>query len=495
LLINARPEFDMAIDAQKLRSHPAATEFLRAPSRSTPLAPRLQLKNPPPLTVAPYNVFLLHHGADGDWIAQLAHCLRSTRSGNSYNPLSLAVVNEDSWTSALLDATRSTTVKQTVIIVISKPMLRDGKYLSESIADVFKGLAAAGKRVVTILKDNVTIPPSLRLSEWFDFRNENQFEDSVSELTTFLSQNCSQSTRPYSLGVIPAKERILSNLFPVVEVPKFVFSYETSFKSDSEVAAVCAEAGPLPFLLKNRRIYMMECLSPNSPFAGAVAAWDTRRQEDFTQWFSDRERSAWGIEMLNKLFRRHAWKRGLRWDISTNQFFFPRNKPKSIWWEIGGQTVSREVTAPHTEWISLENDARAEVQYGWKHQSVRADFLNVRGNLYLCLEQCWMLTKLDSKTPATTQPVAPVFPVSQSPKRNGQILRSWRFWSTVLSKGHNEIRINTGQAPVRTRLTPMSGFTQFGISSDCTDYDQLMQDAMDEDLLMPELKTADYVIR
>ncbi|HTC65136.1 MAG TPA: hypothetical protein VK709_20010 [Candidatus Saccharimonadales bacterium] len=205
------------------------------------------------------------------------------------------------------------------------------------------------------------------------------------------------------------------------------------------------------------------------------------------QWFSNPESAEWGIELLNKLFRRHAWKRGLHWDSTTNQFFFPRNKPKSIWWKIGEQTVAREVTAPHMGWIDLENEVRAEIQYGWKHQSVRADFVKVQGNIFFRLQPGWLLTKLDSKTPAMTQHVAASFSGQQSQKRNGQILRSWRFWSTVLAKGHHEIRINTGQAPVRTRLTPISGFTEFGISTDRLNYDQMMQTAMEDDLLIPSL--------
>ena len=138
-------------------------------------------------------------------------------------------------------------------------------------------------------------------------------------------------------------------------------------------------------------------------------------------------------------------------------------------------------------WVELENETRAEVQYGWKHQSIRAGFVQVSGNLFLHMEPSWLLTALDGKTPATTRPVGPVFPGSRQPERNGQVLRSLRFWSAVLAKGHHEIRINTGQAPIRAKLTPLSGLTQFGIPSDQMDYDQLMLAEMEDDLLMPAL--------
>jgi hypothetical protein len=145
------------------------------------------------------------------------------------------------------------------------------------------------------------------------------------------------------------------------------------------------------------------------------------------------------------------------------------------------------VIAPHRGWIQLENQAKAEVQYGWGHQSIRAGFVRVSDNLFLRLEPSWLLTELDGKTPAITHPVRPVFSGPQQGERNGQVLRSLRFWSAVLAKGHHEIRINAGQHPVRIKLTPLSGFTQFGFPEDQMDYDQLMLAESEDDLLMPAL--------
>jgi hypothetical protein len=477
----------MATDTEKFRVQNAATGSVRASLSPTSTPHFLQARNTELSTIDACDFFLFHHSADSFWSTKLADCVRGVRLGDRNLRLSVANLNAVPGTSALLGAVRNMPKGRLLAIVASKTLLREDEYSSKKIMDVLREIAASGRQIVTILKDNVTVPPALRLGEWFDFRNENYFEETISDLSAFLVQNITSSGRSYSFGVSSAKERILSNLFAVVELPKFVYSVETHFKTESELTEACTEAGPLPYLLKKSRIYTIESPSQDSPLGLAVSDWNTRKQENFTQWFSDRERAEWGIELLNKLFRRHAWKRGLRWEMSTNQFYFPRNKPKSIWWEIGGQKVSREVTAPHMGWIDLENQARAEVQYGWKHQSVRADFVNVQGNVFFRLEPSWLLTKLDSKTPATTQPVAPAFSGPNSQNRNGQILRSWRFWSTVLAKGHHEIRINTGQAPIRTKVTPISGFTQFGISSDRMNYDRMMQAAMEDDLLMPAL--------
>jgi len=370
------------------------------------------------------------------------------------------------------------------------------------------GHPPADGRMFTILKENISIPPLLRLGEWFDFRDEKHFKEVLYDLMIFLREDhapyneisrrstalrpdseyhSASTARPYSCGVSSSTERILSNLLPVVELPKFVYSAEARFRTESGLIQAYAGAGPLPFLLKGSRLYSIEPFSQDSPFVTAASNGDAPRQELFKEWFSTKDHACWGVELLNNLFRHHAWKRGLRWEKSTNQYHFPRTKPKSVWWETNGHTISREITAPHMGWIELENRIRAEVQYGWRHQSVRAGFVQVQGNLFLRLEPGWLLTELDGKTPATTQPVWPVFSGSPQQERNGQVLRSLRFWSAVLAKGHHEIRIGAGQTPVRIKLTPLSGNTQFGIPSDRMDYDQLMLAEMEDDLLMPAL--------
>jgi TIR domain len=430
---------------------------------------------------------LLQNAADGLWTAKLADRLRGVRFGDRNLRFSLADWNPVMGANAPAEMGKILRGHRVLAIVVSRAMLQEDWFSAQRSIELSSEVAPSERRIVTILKENVTIPPLLRLGEWFDFRNENHFEESISDLKSFLIEEFASSGRVYSFGVSSAKERILSNLFPIVELPKFVYSAENRFETESELTEACDGAGPLPFLIKESRLYTIECPSPNSAFAPAVADLDKFQQENFTHWFCQQNRTEWAIELLNNLFRRHAWKRGLRWDKGTDQFYFPRTKPKSVWWEIGGQTISREVTAPHIGYVDLEDQVKAEVQHGWRHQSIRAGFIQVSGNLVLRLEPNWLLTELDGKTVATTRRIGPFFSGSEQHQRNGQVLRSLRFWSAVLAKGHHEIRIKTGQAPVRVKLTPLSGFTQFGIPSDRFNYDLMMLAEMEDDLLMPAL--------
>jgi hypothetical protein len=449
--------------------------------------------------------FLLHGRLNASWTKKLAERLRGERFGNRHLQLGLADWNSAKGGDRSKGMKKNSQEHRLLAIVISREMLQGGEQATQTTIEFLNELASAEGRLVTILKENVTLPPLLRLREWFDFRNEEQFEENLSALISFLrenfrvdgetpSRNAELRAKPFasigcshSFGVRSTRERIISNLLPVAEVPQYVYSAETRFTVETELIEACGAAGPVPFLWKGSRLYSIEPLSGDSVLGPALSSAARVTQENFAQWFSRRDRQGWAIELLNNLFRYHAWKRGLRYDKSTEQYYFPRTKPKSVWWEISRRTISREVTAAHIGWIELENESKAEVQYGWRHRSIRAGFVQGLGGLLLRLEPSWLLTNLDGKTPATTESVGPVCSGVPQSERNGQLLRSLRFWSTVLAKGHHEIRINTGQVPVRIKLTPLSGFTEVGIPSDQMDYDQLMLAEMEDDLLMPAL--------
>lgn len=498
---------DMATEAKNLRVPRSTSPFPAASAaKDLPVQDRrpARVYKGGPIATGSCDVVLLHNGADASRAAKLGEALAGARVGNR----NLRIVLADWKSAGDSDFLASATSQSLLGIIVSGSMLREDWPSAQEEIQCLQEHAPAARRMVTILIENVTLPPLLRLGEWFDFRNEKYFQENLSGLMHFLEEDIAPrknvplpknsvqriSTKESSSfggtsssGVCSAKERVVSNLFPVAELPRIVFSAETQIQSESELAEICDGAGPLPILLKGTTLYTLEPFSRDSALAPAITDWDTFKSEDFTTWFSRPDRAAWAIELLNNLFRQHAWKRGLRWDKSTDQYYFPRTKPKSIWWEMNGRTISREITAPHLGWIELGNQVRAEIQYGWKHQSIRAGYVQAGGNLFLRLEPSWLLTELDGKTPATTQPVGPVFSGSDLQERNGQVLRSLRFWSAVLAKGHHEIRINTGQAPIRIKLTPLSGFTQFGMTGDQMNYDQMMIAEMEDDLLMPAL--------
>jgi hypothetical protein len=500
--------------ASKTRTLSVQTPVLGSHAAARPTIGRMPEQNSTKFldrAIAPSHstdLVLYNNTADATWTKQLSERICGERAGNRRFVTQHVSWNFSNSTDILDEAEKFLRSSRFFGLVVSARMVQEDWPALEKLISILSDLDLPKGRFVTILKENVTMPPLLRLQEWIDFRDVHRFEESVSDLVTLLREDlpCTEKssrvqagtgsgeiaeaawkTRPLFLGARKVRERIVSNLFPVVEIPKDIFSAETRFRTESEITEACGGPGPLPFLLKGSRLYTVAPITENSIFGPAVKEGSTPSQEHFTQWLSNPERAPWAIGLLTHLLRYHAWKRGMRFDEGQSLFYFTRSKPKKLWWEIGGKTIQREVTAPHTKWNQIDDKTMAEFQCGWKHEAIRAGFVQVGGALFLRLEPTWFLTELDGKTPANTQPVGPLGPIAQDQERNVQILRALRFWSAVFAKGHRELRIETGTNPIRVRLTPASGSSHSVISNDQLDFDTLALTDIDHAQLIPEL--------
>ena len=481
---------------------------MRSKDRRTPERNSVQVQGRANASAQTLDLVLVHNAADATWSEELIERIRSDRSGDRQINTRPASWDFSCATDILAEVENCIRTSRFFGLVVSRRMLQVDWPALEKLISVLTDIGLPKGRFVTLLKENVTLPPLLRLQEWIDFRDGHRFEESVCDLLAILREDHASpvriprftigngtietaesawKTRPIFVRATKVRERIVSNLFPVVEIPRDIFSAETRFQSESEIMEACGGPGPVPFLLKGSRIYSVAPLAENSAFAPVLNGDGNPSQERFTKWLSDPEREKWAIELLDQLLRYHAWKRGLRFDAGHGLFYFTRSKPKNLWWEIGGKTIQREVTAPHMKWIQLENNGVAEFQRGWKHEAIRAGFIQILGALYLRLGPAWFLTELDGKTPSTAHPVGPVssFPLNQ--ERNGQILRTLRFWSAVFAKGHRELRIDGGTNPIRVRLTPASGSSQSAVSNDQMDFDSLALADLVGAQLIPEL--------
>jgi hypothetical protein len=493
----------LSIQTPVLGSFPA----LRSKNRPMPERKSVKVLDLPNVAAPATDLVLYHNGIDANWSGKLAERIRGERSGNLHLVAQLATWNLSTPTEILAEAEKCLSASRFFGLVFSAPFLREDWPALEKLILLLSDLGLAKGRFVTILKENAAMPPFLRLHEWIDFRDGHYFEDSARGLVTLLREDPSHEngsrlamedgsgdsaepswkTRPLFAGAKKLSERILSNLFPAVEIPKYFFSAETRYQTESEILEACGSPGPLPFLLNGSRLYTAAPPSENSVFGPALREDSKPSQEHFSEWLSDSERAPRAIELLNHLLRYHAWKRGMRFDEGQNLFYFTRSKPKNLWWEIGGKTIQREVTAPNTKWNQIGDHGMAEFQCGWKHEAIRASFIQLFGALFMRMEPAWFLTELDGKTPSTTQRVEPLTPYPQNQDSNAQVLRTLRFWSAVFAKGHRELRIDTGTNPIRVRLTPASGCIRSKLSNDQMDFDSLALAEIDRAELIPEL--------
>jgi len=459
------------------------------------------------------DIFLCHTGADKQWVEHLAERIEA----EPYENRLLGVVF-DKWDFAkgsniVVDIEREIDACRHVGIVVTRALLNaDWPTLERSIA-VWSDPAGTHGRVLPLLRENVTLPASLRIRNWIDFRDDNRFEDSFVELVRVLRgektprgrgsllPTVQETKLPYdpapviitsSVGADRVQERLVSNLFPVVELPESVFSAKTELREKADIHKYSDKVSHPAFILREGRLWSFVNFRAEAELFGTAVKRDTIRVDSFESWFSDADHARWAVELLNVCLRQNAWLRFLRLDKERHRYFFSpnNNRPKRIQWKIGGKWSKREVTTRHMVTRRLADGSKEKIQNGWRHQVCRASFVLMPFGLFLRLEPTWMLTKDDGKTPRGGPRVGPILSHWLNQERNGQILRSVRFWSLVFARGKREVFIPTGQKPIRVELTPTSGNVEFGIRADQIDYDSLMSAEMEDDIEVPQLGLA-----
>lgn len=455
------------------------------------------------------DIFLCHTGADKPWVENLAQRIEA----EPYRNRNLGVVF-DNWDfgkaknlvtemESYLDSSR------VVGIVVSRAMLSAEWPTLERTIAVWSDPSGARGRVITLLKENVTLPGSLRARNWIDFRDPAKFEDSFAELIRYLrgeptprGKGSFQPTVPVasppyepapvlitsSVGADRIIERLVSNLYRVTGIPEKVYYAATRIRQKKEIHEYIEHAPP--FILREGRLFTFSDLTSSENVFQSVLTQDSVvLQDNFADWFSDVEYSRRAIELLNVCFKEHAWKRWLRFDgIKGRYFSSPKgDKPTRIAWRIGGIRRWREVTTRHTRRVKQEDGSYKDEPFGWRHQGLRANFMVVMDNLMLKIEPTYLLTRDDGKTPRTSRWVGPILSHWLNQERNGQILRTLRFWSLVLARA-KELSIETGQTPIRIDLTPISGTLEFGIASDQMNFDRLMEAEIQDDFIVPQLE-------
>jgi hypothetical protein len=365
-------------------------------------------------------------------------------------------------------------------------------------------------RVLPLLIENVDLPPSLRVRNWIDFREPDRFEEAFFELIGRLTDKpvrrgrgglqIIQPLNAYAPAPVvitgsnaadAVNEQLVSNLLPVTGLPTVVQVAETPLRKKSGIKKYTGEQNPPPFILRSGRLFTFSDLHDiSNPLQNAIDV-KTLKDEYFAPWFADEDKRRWAMELLNLALKQHCWSRRLRLDSKGRRLFFrPADEDgKTIWWQIAGKRHPRQVTTRHFAYHKGENGMPVKEEFGWRHQALRAEFLHLPNGLFLKLSPTYMLTKEDGKTPRGGSRVGPILSQWLNQERNGQLLRSLRFWSLVLTRGNKtELRIPTGHEAITISLAPATGLIGFGISGDTLDYDRLMNAEFEDDLRVPELE-------
>jgi hypothetical protein len=453
------------------------------------------------------DVFLSHTGVDKPWVETLAEMLEQVRVGDRYLGVVFDKWDFETGKNIVLEIDRYIDECKFVALIVTKAFLEAEWPTLERTIAVWSDPSGRQGKVLVLLKENVQLPASLRIRSWIDFRDPAKFEDGLLDLIRVLTGQPKRRGRggltpnlpSTDLGYVPSPtvvtasagpdrttERLVSNLLPVTELPVVVQVASTSIRRKSELP----KGKVPPCILREGKLYTFSDLHDiDNPLQTSIDA-ASLKDELFGPWFAQEDQRRWAIELLNVCFRQHCWQRWLRLDTKGKRYFFaPKDgQPKKIAWYIGGVKKVREVTTPHNARRKLPDGQIETYQFGWRHQGLRASFVHLPCGLFLQVEPTYLLTGSDGRSPRSGKRVGPVLSHWLNHERNGQILRSIRFWSLVLSRGSQaQLVIPTGHERIVLGLTPANGSMEFGILGDSIDYERLIQAEYEDDLAVPEL--------
>lgn len=456
------------------------------------------------------DLFLCHTGANKPWVEGLAERIEAV----PYQDRHLGVVF-DKWDftkgkNIVLEIDEFIDQCRFIGLVVSKAMLDAEWPTMERTIAVWSDPSGRQGRVIPLLIENVDLPASLRIRNWIDFRDPERFEESFLELISRLRNEPIRRGRGGLQPTLPATtyapapvvitssngpdaitELLVANLLPVTALPTVVQAAKTPLRWKSDIAKHTTSKNVPPFILREGCVFTFSDLHDiQNPLQSAI---DIRSLHDeyFAPWFGHEDRRRWAIELLNLCFREHCWQRYLRFDRKGQRFFFTPSKTgqKTIAWHIAGIRHERHVTTRHYAYRRNQEGTFEKQEYGWRHQALRANFLHLPNGLFLKITPTYLLTKDDGKKPRGGNHVGPILSQWLNQERNGQLLRSLRFWSLVLTRGNKqELTIATGHEAITINLTPANGTIGFGINGDTIDYDRLLQAEYEDDLRIPDLE-------
>jgi len=464
------------------------------------------------------DVFLSHNSADKDWVRELGTKIES----EDYGGRKLRVFF-DEWDikpseniptkiSQALDDSRH------MIIVLSPDMVNASWPNAEWTSFYMNDPGGRKGTLIPIMYKNCEIPALLRPISRLDFRDPREFKQEYKKLVTTLKNeslprtNNSSHTRQIveSIHALDTKdpdtieERLTSNIYPVLSLPKFIWSSDTAHTSYKPAIEKVSGMGPIPiFMLKDKKLFSFSDLTkPNNPLRQIISL-DKIEKFHIKEWQDDEIRSNWFMELLGKCLFYQLRSKGLSYDDKHRRHFFPSHRRGTgellIEWIPTKRNTKRLLV------IAVKNPTTGNVAY-WKHHAAKIQFINLNGIPFLQILPGYTFTT-DGHNPVDPKRAGKLSSRWMHDEYNSRFIYNLAFWvyflrtirfETTLDENKinhissleqkNLISIRTGGSNINISTTPMTSDMHVGIESDNHPLENLLENITDE---LPSLEESE----
>ena len=270
-----------------------------------------------------------------------------------------------------------------------------------------------------------------------------------------------------------AKEKLYSNLLPVLKVPD-VWSSPTKAESDDEIRFGSSNGLPPIFVSAQRLYSFFDLTLPNNPLSNWIDGGDVTREHLLAFW-QDNDLKRGYTEMLNQLVRGHLAGCLVEYAEVYRRYYFIREDQHNLEFKHNWLNVRNNRPAPGR--ITAKHYTYG-IDSFWRHLAVALNFKQFGERWFLQVIPRYFFTT-DGVLPFDNTKVGSYTTKIKAKEINYHVLNHILFWSDVLSwpgpnpENRTVIIVSLGDLPVmKIEKMPISVIAAFAIPDDPAEYEE-----------------------
>lgn len=271
----------------------------------------------------------------------------------------------------------------------------------------------------------------------------------------------SQKAKPDSI-----EETLWSNLFPVTEIPDYIFSAVTDCRFPSDIYERVNEKFKTSddsfievpsYFLADRRIFSFIPFDSSNPISVCVTGQVEKIPTK--DWMNDSASQQRLIMLLNYNLKDLCRRRGFFFDAKNERYhmrYFGGTVP-SITWKPYKKTSTRP-------FVYVRVRADGQLSY-CEHFGGRLRFIMLGAGIYLVIEPIRVLTR-DGESPLDQRRKVTISTKASFRYHNNNYLYDTKLWLQILAGNSQEIHLGSPEYRTSVSILPITSKANFGISDD-----------------------------
>lgn len=262
------------------------------------------------------------------------------------------------------------------------------------------------------------------------------------------------------------EETLWSNLFPVTELPDYIYYAETKYREANEIfqkieKEPISEDIPIKapsFFLEDKKIYSFSPFDELNPLSLCISS--SPNTISTKHWLDDSTKNPKLVKLLNYNLKDLCRRRGFFYDQKRDRFFvrYSGGSIPEVTWKPYAATSTRQLVYPNL------SKADGRLLY-CEHFAGRLRFIVMGKGLYLIIEPIRVLTA-DGQRPLDQNINMRISTKKNFRYHNNNYLYDMKLWLHILAGNRQEIHLGQGSGKTTISILSINSRVDFGILDD-----------------------------